>query len=76
MSTWKSICISIFTYTLDFCCVEEIINKGADGFHGGDTIIKHLNKDCALAKFNAKTDNLRIRLVGFDVSVYHIKIKK
>ena len=45
-------------------------------FMGGDTIIKHLNKDCALAKFNAKTDNLRIRLVGFDVSVYHIKIKK
>ena len=76
MSTWKSICISIFTYTLEFCCVEEIINKGADGFYGGDTIIKHLNKDCALAKFNAKTDNLRIRLVGFDVSDYHIKIKK
>ena len=54
---------------------EEIIHRGEDGFSSGDIIETMLNKDCTTAVFNAKTDNLRIRLTGFNVSVSHIVLK-
>ena len=54
------------------CCDEEIIRRGEDGFSSGDIIQTMLNKDCTTAVFNAKTDNLRIRLTGFYVSISHI----
>ena len=48
------------------CCEEEIIQRGDNGFKGGDTIQTKLSRDCKTANINPESAKLKIRLSGWE----------